>query len=496
MSHSIYQLIRESITEEGILSEDFVLPEENSSSGVHWAHGAMDGVFIYHMAHSSLNDDQIAGMAKALEAASSGDVDKADQLFAEWTEKNRAVGVVDELQQYIIDHQSGLNAGNIYRTALHMIMNSAHTECVKIGLETLELFREPASETKDVIRCLGLCDEFTIFSVWNMWKWTDGNNEIFSLAKKVNGWGKIHAVERLEPVSEEIRRWLLTEGTVNGVMNSYSALTCWRKAQAETILSGTPDPEEYKGISTLIDALLDEGPVTGISELNDAERILRRFLELAEKYDLSIKEYDCILNIRNWAEQKYPSIVSCADEILHSPACLAKVGESLVRGEGLQLADELGIPYLPQLFECLQNDFSHHYWHCLQLMNEPEYRDRVLQLFETQLPLSEMEGDLRADAGLGEEYHRYMQLDLIMQGIMNTPLQGTAFILTGLKSPVLRCRNRALAVLKTWVQMTGKPLASLSEELYDAVKKLKDSAGADMPMESVIPLLEGKTQFE
>ena len=30
MSHSIYQLIRESITDDGILSEDFVLPEENS----------------------------------------------------------------------------------------------------------------------------------------------------------------------------------------------------------------------------------------------------------------------------------------------------------------------------------------------------------------------------------------------------------------------------------------------------------------------------------
>ena len=496
MNLSVYQLIRENITDEGILSEDFVLPEENNSPGVHWAHGAMDGVFIYHMPHSRLDDEQKEAMSKALEAASSGKTDSADEIFAKWTVKNRAVSVVDELQQYIIDNQGGLNIGNIYRTALHLITNSAHIECVKIGMELLELFREPADEIKDAVRCLGLCDEFTIFSAWDMRKWTDGNGEIFSLAKKVNGWGKIHAVECLEPENEEIRQWLLKEGTVNGVMNSYSALTCWQKAQAETVLFETPDPEEYKGISTLISALLDEGPVTGISGLNDAEKILQRFLELAGNYDLAVEEYECILDIRNLAEQKYPSLAGLAEEILHRPACLAAVNESLTDGKGLRLAEELDIPYLPQLFECLQKDFSHNYWHCLQLMNAPEYRERVLQLFASHLPLSGMEGDLRADAGLGEEYHRYMQLDLVMQGVMNTPLEGTEFILTGLKSPVIRCRNRALTVLKTWVRLTGKPLASLSEELYNAVKELKDSAGTDMPVESVIPLLEGQTEFE
>ena len=94
-----------------------------------------------------------------------------------------------------------------------------------------------------------------------------------------HGWGRIHAVEHLKPDTEEIRHWLLTEGTINSVTNSYSALTCWYKSQAESILFGQPTPEEYKGITILIEGLLNEGPVQGISALKNAEQVLQRFLE-------------------------------------------------------------------------------------------------------------------------------------------------------------------------------------------------------------------------
>ena len=48
----------------------------------------------------------------------------------------------------------------------------------------------------------------------------------------------------VEPDTEEIRRWLLLEGTENDVMAAYSALTVWEKCGAEELLKGRPAPEE------------------------------------------------------------------------------------------------------------------------------------------------------------------------------------------------------------------------------------------------------------
>ena len=195
-------------------------------------------------------------------------------------------------------------------------------ECVKVGLALLELFSEPEDRIKEIIRRLGLYDEFTIFSVWNMQKWENGNSEIFSLAQKTHSWGRIHAVERLEPETDEIRHWLLTEGTVNDVVNAYSSLTCWQKSGAEEILFGNPTQEDFKGIVTLVEGLLDEGPVPGISELENAESILLRFLELAPEYSPGINEYETILSVREWAEDEdvnLSSVSKAGDSVLHSP---------------------------------------------------------------------------------------------------------------------------------------------------------------------------------
>lgn len=179
-----------------------------------------------------------------------------------------------------------LKPEDIFKMAGVLTLSSEHVECVKIGLELLELFPIEDDDVKEIVRTLGLCDEFTLFAVWDMRNWENGNAEIFELAKKVHGWGRIHAVRELKPETDEIKHWLLTEGTVNDVINAYSSLTCWHKSDAKKILFEEPTPEEYRGIATLIEGLLDEGPVAGISALKDAETIMRRFLEITPNYEL------------------------------------------------------------------------------------------------------------------------------------------------------------------------------------------------------------------
>jgi len=73
-------------------------------------------------------------------------------------------------------------------------------------------------------------------------------------------------VERLEPTSDEIREWILRKGCANEIMDAYLGLECGNKGNLIGALRhGSIDDELFEGISVIIDALLDEGPVEGIS---------------------------------------------------------------------------------------------------------------------------------------------------------------------------------------------------------------------------------------
>ena len=498
MEKSIYQQICDHISD-GILDDSFSLPDEvQGFSPVRFAPGAFDGMCMYHMRVGGLDADSTKEMAVALKAAARGSFREADELFHEWTKEHRAISYIDDLQKYIMDHASKLDPGKMHYSAISLILHSRYIECVKIGLEILELFNEPDEKTKEILRRIGLYDEFTIFAVWNMQKWTNGNAEIFALAKKTHSWGRIHAVERLEPETEDIRQWLLTEGAINNVMSAYSSLPCWQKSHAEQILFGNPAPEEYKAILTLIEGLLDEGPVPGISTLENAEEILLRFLEISENYDLTADDYDVILTIQQWADNEdrpCTSVSEAANAVLHSPQCTAAIESAVTEGKGLRLAEALGIPYLDKLFDCMKQDFDNYCFYCDHLMRNASYVQPTLDLFREKLPFSEMKGDPIDDPGLGSEYEIYNQLQYIIQELDDKPLVGADLIKAGLESRISRNRYRALSVLQSWAQEKAIPLSDLSPDLFEAVRLLQGREIDKDKVEMITRLLEGQTHF-
>jgi hypothetical protein len=300
MDGSVYQIIKSSLDGEGRLPAGFSLPEE-PGEGIRWAPGAQDGVFIYHMfdpGDAGLSDRQRELMEQGVSALADLNFPAADALFGELTRDRRAVSLVDPLQRCVIDRQAEIDPDDMFNAAVLLMTCSENPECVKIGLELMELFTQVDAGTADVIRTLGAYDEFTLCAIWAFQRSGDLNSEIFEFAKKVRGWGRIHAVERLEPETEEIRSWLLTDGADNDVMSAYSALACWDKSGAEELLFSDPagiGREQYAGLSLIMGGLLDEGPVPGISQLPDRAEILKRFLELSERFELS-EEEECIVS--------------------------------------------------------------------------------------------------------------------------------------------------------------------------------------------------------
>lgn len=317
---SLFQYISAAATD-GKLPEHFSLPKpKDDEKPIPWADGAKDGVAIYHMGVSEMSAEDQALMEEAVHAASAHEFDRADELFVRLGKNRSAIAGIDPLQTYIVDRKEELGVKNVFEYGFHALVDSEDRECVKYGLSLLELFdTDPYDEIKEAVRIIGLSDEFALFAIFVMLRWKDGNQEVWQLAKKIRGWGRVHAVERIEPETDEIKRWFLLEAVSNDVIPAYSAFTCWQKADAEAVLRNHPSKEEFAGIRDIIAGMLDEGPVPGISRVKNRDDVILTFLRTAEEMALEPEDYETIRSIRIYFEEEtsgHPEILPLCQKLL------------------------------------------------------------------------------------------------------------------------------------------------------------------------------------
>ncbi|RRJ25473.1 hypothetical protein EHV10_07485 [Lachnoanaerobaculum gingivalis] len=283
------------------LGKDFSLP--NDEEGLKYIDGAKDGICAYHMGVAEITKKDIEEINTVITFANKGDYDQADSVLEKLCERIRVINFIDELQDCILARKDEIE-DKFYIYSLHLMTQSANIECVKVGMIIQELFKQ-SDEVKGMVRTLGLSDEFTLYSVFIMRNWENGNTEIMNIAKSVNGWGKVHAVHYIEPDTEEIKYWLLTGAVSNGVMPAYSGWDCYKKADVEAILKKDRlTYEELEGVLSIVDAILDEGPVLGISNIENPKEILSAVLNHSIKHlPLSSENCKVISNILDWQKE-------------------------------------------------------------------------------------------------------------------------------------------------------------------------------------------------
>lgn len=492
---SLYQYIAEAAVD-GCLPKDFSLPKNPEDGGIMWADGARDGVAVYHTMGQGLSEEDRVLMESAVQAASRSDDAEADGLFGELGRKARAISLIDELQAYVIDNKDALSVGNIFQYAARTIVDSSDVETVKIGLSLLELFdTDRVGHLNDVIWTLGLSDELSLFAIFVMRQWQDGNTEIYELAKRLHGWGRIHAVEQIEAETEEIRQWLLTEGVHNDILPAYSALVCWQKSDAESILKGNPSREEFSGIRDMIEGLLDEGPVQGISAIEDGVAMIMTFLKQAKKIEPDLSDYEVIRQIRiryGEGDSENSAVVRLCQELLTSEACKGLVREAVKEGRALSLAQDLQLEYKAEVLQLLKAAFDEHFYLCSYLMNDSDYRAETLELFRRKLPLEEMKALPTDSMGLGEEYRKHHQLECIVQELFHYPLEGIAFVETALQCAPIRTRHMGARALQNWVSVKETPLERLLPDTCRLVCRLRDIEVDEKVRERLESLAAGK----
>lgn len=493
---SLYDFIRTAIKS---LKETDELPEfslpHDMGSAIPFADGAMDGIALYHMGRPEVTDEVRALMKEAVQTAADGDFEEAERLFAELGRSASALTLIDELQDYIIGNRETISANELCNFAVYAATKSSNRECVKFGLSILELLNiEDDERIRDIVTLLGLSDEFTLFSLFVMSRWNEGNKYIAYLAMRTRGWGRIHAIERLEPDNSEIKQWLLHEGVHNDVLPAYLALTCWNKSGAAELLKTGErlSDEDFHGIRDIIDALFDEGPCAGISEVEDAEEMLARFLRLAGDRELDIDDYEVIRNIRGNSGENVEITVLC-DELLNTDKCRECVKLALKEGKSVGLANELGIDFKTDVLELLSADIEKNAYLCVHLLGDDEYRAKTIEIFREKLPLDEMKTAPTTELGLGKDFRRENALDFIVQYLGNFPLEGTELIATSLQCSPSRNRNFALRALQAWVNAKQTPLEELLPEMYALVCRLKDIEPDDKVREKMEKLIRGET---
>lgn len=477
---AIYDIINENLIN-GELPEDFSLTVELGEEDYGYADGAYDGITLYHIGRSDVTPESIELIDRMVHEITDDDFDAAFFTLFRFSENNTALGSIDEFEGYILDNTEWINPTNLYNFATECLV-SADRELIKYGLEIMEIFSEPSEGVKNFMRTLGLCDEFTLFVLFNIiTNWSNANEEIFQLAKKTHGWGKIHAVERLQPETDEIKIWLLREGIKNTVMGEYSANPVFRRAEVAKLLKKELAEIDYEAITKIISCMLDEGPTSGMYVVSNSDEVLYDFLLQVKNHKLTYDIVNTVFKILD--EERSDEVRDLCNEILETETSKRLIRKALRDGKGFSIAKYLDIYSAELIYNQMIEDFDKNFHNCGLLVKNDAYREKTLDLFRKKLPLDKMENIRKQNYGLGKEYRDFTALVMLIRELSNYPMCGADFVKLGLTSPIANNKTVALSVLDSWCKIKKCTLAELSPELAETVAALKEKEAFDSSKE-------------
>ena len=491
---SIYELIKNSIQANGELPEDFKLPPKDPN-GVPWADGALDGVYIYHLVE---NEEDIEPLKNIVFQISEGKFEEAQNNL-----ENLDFFMIsrrDPLLNWIIQEQKQINIDNLCEFAISQLSTSKNIEVIKFCLCVLEIIKlETEKDTIEKVKILALSDEFTLYCLNILKNLKNSNEEIFEIAKKVKGWGRIYSIKYLKVTNDEIKEWILEEGCHNYIIPAYTAYTCAKKINLVEILNEDKiSNKKFNDISYLMNALLDEEAITGISNLEDRELLIERYLEKAKTLASTEEDYYAVITLKEYIKNNKEinnELIKICDEILNSENTRNNVKELLKEGYGYNIAKYLGIDIDKYILEYLQdNPLKNPY--IVFNISERENMKKLVSLIEKKLTLEKLEGaPTDKFYSKNEKNKEYIFLDTIIKKLGNLgrterkfvvsvyPVEPTAsmdepenfigigenLIICALNSPYVDIRYGAVNTLESWKEKGY----ILSNEIIENIKKLE-----------------------
>jgi hypothetical protein len=495
---SIYDDVRAHVRPDGSLPPEYVLPDEPEPDGsrIQWAAGALDGVLSHHMGGGEAGEEARRAaeiVTRTLELVAEPSDARLAALAALLEEPllGCADAIVKELAARGDQHAEGLHAlGRFLAT------RAADREAVKLGLLLLGLVQ--GTDDGELLATLGAHDELALFAIVATLNRPDlGERDLWTIAKRARGWGRVQAVERLAGTTDPaIQAWLLREGFRNEVMDEYLAYTCAVTGRLhEALAADDVDEALLAGAAGILAALARGGPAEDLSDYEHGPRVSERFLALLEaRAEVKLELLPAVAALGSFVDEAHDGdalegwtpavrarVREAARRILGAAGVRERVEDALdsaveeERRLGEHLAELLGIDTWARVQARLERTpVDPHAWSELMRQCDEERIDVALGLAE-RLPLDTIATGPADSLGLGLEYAPHTCLDVIVQDLGRYPGRGWPLVEAALQSPVIRNRNMALRALASW------PRAAWPEEATAVLS----SARAREPLEEV-----------
>ncbi|WP_460356374.1 hypothetical protein [Actinoallomurus acanthiterrae] len=429
----------------------------------------LDGVRTHHfgIASEPAAAREVVDLLEAIVSASPGPASLArlHEVLARQSAVDLADDLVRELRARNLPHEP------LHGVARHLTEYGSARNTVKLGIVVLGECGD--ERDRELLLLLGALEELTLYAVVALMKTQpDRQRATYELARRVKGWGRIHAVERLEGSDDpEIKAWLLREGFRNDVMNEYLAHLAATTGDLYTALLG-PDVDKalLEGAGGILAALALGGPAKDMTDYDDGVPALHRYAELVSTAEPTLGMLDHLLTVRRcalrsdrdvaWPEGE-PERLACRYEaLLARPAwrelVLTHLSDPCGTGPygfnvALSCAGRLDMPVLPQALHHLEREpFNAYAWQWAVNHSDSETITSVITLAMRVLPLDTLASGPADSQGFGPEHAPDRALEAIINGLDDHPGIGLELLRISLSNRVVRIRRRALQILTTW----------------------------------------------
>lgn len=190
----------------------------------------------------------------------------------------------------------------------------------------------------------------------------------------------------------------------NSIYNYVFRLDCYRKDDEDFILDKNNLTDEELGeILEIVDEVLAEGPIWGISDTENADAFLVKVLEHARKHlPLQAKEANVINNISDWQEIYWdddnPDMEVLIDAILCNSETRENVLNEVVKGRYINLAYSIGLPFEEVLLSAMTDNFEELYSN-IDWSMDYECLEKVLGVFRKYMNLQDLQMEPQIIAG-------------------------------------------------------------------------------------------------
>lgn len=462
------------------LSDDmYCLPDEPKvdDGNTRWAAGALDGIFSHHIASSS-NESPVKAIVSAIEVTLRQSNRANIAHLYDLLRNESPLSYIDTLLSTIAEAPQ-LSANKLRDLVEWLVTESPDRNVVKVAMAMLAFF--PTEKSVQILKTLGSHDEFSLYAIVAIRSiLTQEQYEIvwLEIARRVQGWGRIHLIERVpESQNKSIKEWLLREGSTNSVMNEYTALCCATHGELLAALREQSDEPLLLGAGEIIQALINGGPASDMSDYSDGAAVCECLLEkLLERQNNDICHYITVADIANfaqrqrdedegWDEQRCDKIITLADCIMTQPYWDVIVVNALNGIDGYRFNLAVNVSRLRNqdpweiIYSRQATNPQDDHWYQLVQTDDPEHISRVISLMGQQLDLQALASGPANSNGSGSEYKFHNALGMVLQDLKRFPGMGWTLLESGLNSPVIFNRNMALNALDAWAEKDWYPQA-------------------------------------